>query len=208
MNRKRHKSVYRLVTAPQGGTQKVHLGFCLRFSTLIGQMGRVPPFGAGSKRYIRSRLFRLAVTVFWLALPLPGGKTASECRSFLGPFARQNCLGILRPSHLGTTRSKSYRPLRHTRKWQPTSLSKIKTHTARGCHTHARKYNARQRDKSHDSPATPGRTAKHTYSIARMATSQLNVRMLLHEQHVYASSEMWFQAAGRGIIAAKGGSRQ
>ena len=64
MNRKRHKSVYRLVTAPQGGTQKVHLGFCLRFSTLIGQMGRVPPFGAGSKRYIRSRLFRLAVTVF------------------------------------------------------------------------------------------------------------------------------------------------
>ena len=27
---------------------KVHLGFCLRFSTLIGQIGRVPLFGAGS----------------------------------------------------------------------------------------------------------------------------------------------------------------
>ena len=47
---------------------KVHLGFCLRFSTLIGQIGRVPLFGAGPRRYIRSRLFRLAVTAFWRAL--------------------------------------------------------------------------------------------------------------------------------------------
>ena len=62
---KRRKAVYRLVTAPQGGTQKY---FCLRFSTLIGQMGRVPLFGAGPRRYIRSWLFRLAVTVFWRAL--------------------------------------------------------------------------------------------------------------------------------------------
>ena len=46
---------------------KVHLGFCLRFSTLIGQIGRVPLFGAGPGRYIRSRLFRLAVTAFWNA---------------------------------------------------------------------------------------------------------------------------------------------
>ena len=44
---------------------KVHLDFCLRFSTLIGH---VPRFGAGPRRYIRSRLFRLAVTVFWRAL--------------------------------------------------------------------------------------------------------------------------------------------
>ena len=47
---------------------KIHLGFCLRFSTLIGQIGRVPLFGAGPRRYIRSRLFRLAVTAFWLSL--------------------------------------------------------------------------------------------------------------------------------------------
>ena len=46
---------------------KVHLGFCLRFSTLIGQIGRVPLFGAGPRRYIRSQLFRLAVTAFWRA---------------------------------------------------------------------------------------------------------------------------------------------
>ena len=46
---------------------KVHLGFCLRFSTLIGQIGRAPLFGAGRRRYIRSRLFRLAVTAFWRA---------------------------------------------------------------------------------------------------------------------------------------------
>ena len=59
---------------------KVHLGFCLRFSTLIGQIGRVPLFGAGPRRYIRSRLFRLAVTAFWRALPFPGGEKASESR--------------------------------------------------------------------------------------------------------------------------------
>ena len=35
-------------------------------------------------------------------------------------------------------------------------------HTARCCHTHARTYNARQRDKSPDSPATTSRTAKQT----------------------------------------------
>ena len=46
---------------------KLHLDFCLRFSTLIGQIGRVPLFGAGPRRYMRSRLFRLAVTVFWCA---------------------------------------------------------------------------------------------------------------------------------------------
>ena len=47
---------------------KVHLDFCLRFSTLIGQIGRVPLFGAGPRRCIRSRLFRLAVTAFWRAV--------------------------------------------------------------------------------------------------------------------------------------------
>ena len=29
---------------------KVHLDFCIRFSTLIGQIGRVPLFGAGHRR--------------------------------------------------------------------------------------------------------------------------------------------------------------
>ena len=65
---KRHKTVYRLVTAPQGGTQKYTLAFAYKISTLIGQIGRVPHFGAGPRRYIRSRLFRLAVTAFWRAL--------------------------------------------------------------------------------------------------------------------------------------------
>ena len=76
---------------------KVHLGFCLRFSTLIGQIGRVPLFGARPRRYVRSRLFRLAVTVSGVPLPLPGGKKGSESRSFLGPFALQIGLRILRP---------------------------------------------------------------------------------------------------------------
>ena len=59
---------------------KVRLRFCLRFSTSIGQIGRVPLFGAGPRRYIRSRLFRLAVTASGVPLPLPGGKKASERR--------------------------------------------------------------------------------------------------------------------------------
>ena len=71
-----------------------------------------------------------------------------------------------------------------------------------------RTYHARHRDKSSDSPATPSRTAKHTHSIARVVTSQPKIGTLLHKQHVYASSEMWSRAAGRGVTAAKGGSRQ
>ena len=123
---------------------KIHLGFCLRFSTLIGPTGRVPLFGAGPRRYIRSRLFRLAVTAFWRAFTASWRQNKRKQRSFLGPLARQNCLRILRPWHLWTTRSKSYRPLRHAQPWQPRSLSKIRTHPGLPCHTHAHTYNARQ----------------------------------------------------------------
>ena len=77
---------------------KVHLGFRLRFSTLIRQIGRVPRFGAGRRWYIRSPLFRLAVTAFWRALTASWRqKGMRKQRSFLGPLARQNCLRILRP---------------------------------------------------------------------------------------------------------------
>ena len=66
---------------------KMHLGFCLRFSTLIGHIGRVPPFGAGPRRYIRSRLFRLAVTAFWRALTAFSRQKGKRIlRS--GPYAR------------------------------------------------------------------------------------------------------------------------
>ena len=77
---------------------KVHFGFCVRFSTLIGQIGRVPLFGAGPRRYIRSRLFRLAVAAFWRAVTASWRqKGKRKQRSFLGPLARQNCLQTLRP---------------------------------------------------------------------------------------------------------------
>ena len=76
----------------------VNLGFCVRFSTLIGQIGRVPLFGGEPRRYIRSRLFRLAVTSFWRALTASWRqKGRRKQRSFLGPLARQNCLPFLRP---------------------------------------------------------------------------------------------------------------
>ena len=133
---------------------KVHLDFCLRPSTLIGQIGRVPLFGAGPRRYIRSRLFRLAVTVFWRALTASWRQKGKRKQVF--PRAIRTTELPSNPSPL-TFRNSQIQILQ-TQPWQPTSLSKLPTHTARGCHTHARTYNARQRDKGPDSPATPSRT--------------------------------------------------
>ena len=76
---------------------KVYLGLCLRFSKLIGQIGRVPlsaldPSGTSGRGYSG-----WPSTLSGVPFTLPGGKKASESRSFFGPFARQNCLRILRP---------------------------------------------------------------------------------------------------------------
>ena len=125
---KRQKAVYRLVTAPQGGTQK-----CTLATTLHADWSNRPR--TAFRRWTVHQVAAIQVgrhRFSGVPLPLPGGKKASEGRSFLGLFPRQNCLRILRPWHFGTTRYKSYRPLPHTQPWQPTSLSKITTHTARG----------------------------------------------------------------------------
>ena len=61
----------------------VHHDVCLRSSTLIGQIGRVPLFGAGPRRSIRSRLFRLAVTVFWRALTASSRQKGKPKQVFL-----------------------------------------------------------------------------------------------------------------------------
>ena len=95
---------------------KVHLGFCLRSSTLIGQIGRVPHFGAGPRRYIRSRLFRLAVTSFWRALTaswrqkgkrkqiFPRAVRTTELLSNPSPLTfRNNQIQILRTSSTHAT---------------------------------------------------------------------------------------------------------
>ena len=118
---------------------KVHLGFCLRFSTLIGQIGRVPLVGAGPRRYIRSRLFRLTVTAFWRAFTaswrekgkrkqiFPRAVRTTELPSNPSPLTfRNNQIQILQTSSTHATMTR-----------QPTSFSKIPTHTGRGCHTHA-----------------------------------------------------------------------
>ena len=116
------------------GYTKVHLDVCLRFSTLIGQIGGVPLFGDGPRRYIRSRLFRLAVTIFWRALTaswrqkgkrkqvfprairtteLPSNPSLLSTRDGAQLTFRNNQIQILQPSStLGTTQP-----------WQPTSQS-------------------------------------------------------------------------------------
>ena len=59
---------------------KIHLGFCLRFSTLIGQIGRVQLSGAGPKRSSGRGYSGWPSPLSGVPLPLPGGKTASESR--------------------------------------------------------------------------------------------------------------------------------
>ena len=137
---------------------KVHLDFCLRFSTLIGQTGRVPLFGAGPRRYIRSRLFRLAVTVFWRALTaswrqkgerkqvFPRAIRATELPSNPSPLTfRNNQIQILQTSSTHATMA--------------ANVSQQVTNTHGTWLSHARTHIHREtRDQSPDSPATPSRT--------------------------------------------------
>ena len=70
--------------------------------------------------------------------------------------------------------SKSYRPLRHTQPWQPTSLGKIRTHTGRPCHTNAHTYNERLRDKKANSPAAHPRTGGEVNVVLHVKCSYIN----------------------------------
>ena len=106
---------------------KIHLDFWVRFSTLIGQIGRVPLFGAGPRRYIRSRLFRLPVTVFSHALTaswrqkgkreqvFPRAIRTTELPSNPSPLTlRNNQIQILETRNHGSQRlSASYQHTRH-----------------------------------------------------------------------------------------------
>ena len=106
---------------------KLHLDFCLRLPTLIGQIGRVPLFSAGPKRYIRSLLFTLAVTIFWRALTgsrraegkrtqvLPRAIRTAELPSNPSPLTFWNNLtGLFGTRNHGSQRfSASYQRTRH-----------------------------------------------------------------------------------------------
>ena len=135
---------------------KVHLGFCLRFSTLIGQIGRVPLFGAGPRQYIRSRLFRLAVIAFWRALAASCRQKGKRKQIFPRAIRTTELPPNPSPLTFRNNQIQNLTDLFDTRNHG--NQRKLPTHTARGCHTDARTYNARQRDKSPDSPATPCRT--------------------------------------------------
>ena len=150
----------------------------LRFSTLIGQIGRVPLFGAGPRRY-------------QVAAIQVGRHRFRACPYRFLAATRQAKAGLSSDHSHYRTAFESFAPdiseqpdqdltdLFDTRNHGSQRLSaKLPTHTARGCHTHARTYNARQVNKSPASPATPSHTAKHTHSIVRMATSQLKVGTL------------------------------
>ena len=105
---------------------KVHLGICLRFSTLIGQIGRAPLFGAGPRRYIRSRLFKLAITIFWRALTaswrqkgernhvFPRATRTTELPSNPSPLTFRNLTDLFDTRNHGSQRlSAGYQHTRH-----------------------------------------------------------------------------------------------
>ena len=138
---------------------KVHLGFCLRFSTLIGQIGRVPLFGAGPRRYIRSRLFGLAVTVFWRALTASWRQKGKRKRIF--PRAIRTTELPSNPSPL-TFRNNQIQILQ-TSTTHPTMAANVSQQDtsphARGCHTHARTHAHTTRDKGTKALTVPRRPA-------------------------------------------------
>ena len=119
---------------------KLHLDFYLPFSTYIGQVGRVPLFGAGPRRYIRSRRFRLAANVFRHALTASWRQKGKRKQVF--PRAIRTTELPLKSSPLSTGDgaqltfrnnqiqiSQTSSTLGTTQPWQPTSLSKLPTHT-------------------------------------------------------------------------------
>ena len=120
-------------------------------------MGRVPLFGAGPRRYIRSRLFRLACHRF---LACPYRFLAAKGQAKAGLSSRH--------SHYRTA-FESFAPdiskqpdpnltdLFDTRNHGSQSLSASYLHTRHVVvtRTHARTYNARQRDKALTVPRRP-----------------------------------------------------
>ena len=94
---------------------KVCLGLWSQFSTLIGQLGRVPLFGARPWRYIRSWLFSSAFTVLWRALTASWRENRGESSSFSGFYGPQNRMRPFDPAQLQNVsrphRPNSFKPL-------------------------------------------------------------------------------------------------
>ena len=137
---------------------KVHLDFCLRFSTLIGQIGRVLLFGAGPRRYIRWWLFRLVVTAFWGALSASWRQKGKRKQIF--PRAIRTTELPSNPSPLTFRNNQKILQTSSTHATMATNVSQQVTIT-RGTwlsHAHTHIQRETKRDKSPDSPAMPSRT--------------------------------------------------
>ena len=109
-------------------------------------------------------------------LPLPGGKKASESRDLSSVHSHDRTPS--NPSPL-TFRNNQIQILQtsSTHATMAANVFQQDTNThGTGCHTHARTYNARQRDKSADSPATHSRTGGETNVVLQQ---QRIVRVLL-----------------------------
>ena len=100
-----------------------------KFETPIGQLGRVPLFGARPRRYIRSWLFNLGFTVFWRPHRFLAEKCVGRAAPSSGPSPDKKAfdpspLRNFRMAHSTQPpdRSNSYKPLL-PQPWQPQRIS-------------------------------------------------------------------------------------
>ena len=193
---------------------KVCLGLWSQFSTLIGQLGRVPLFGTQPWRYIRSWLFSSAFTVLWRALTASWRENRGESSSFSGFFGpHKTAFRPFDPAQLQNEsrphRPNSFKPL-PPQPWQPQRIS-ASSHRAARCPS------KRTRHAPRGTNASPtvlrrmhftARTSTHSLTLACswMVTSQLRFGVPEKTCVVYASSstEIYSRAQGRGLVDAKG----
>ena len=169
---------------------KICLGLSPHFSTLIGQLRRVPLFGA--------RPWRSSC---------PGPRARTRHAHTTRDKGRDECHT---PHTLQTDPTITNKPLPP----QPWHLERISASYHRAgtlpTRTHApRAYNAGQRagrkPRRQSRDACTARTSTHspTRACSWMVTSQL--RFGIPEKYVYASStEIYFRAQGMGLVDAKG----
>ena len=131
---KHQKAIYRLVTAPQGGTLK----YTLDLRTILHADWSNRPRTAFRRR--TQAVHQVAAIQvgrhLFLACPyrLLTAKRQAKAEIFPRAISTTELPSNSSPLTFRNNQSKSCRTLRHTQPWQPTSLSDIqkKTHSARG----------------------------------------------------------------------------
>ena len=184
---KRQKAIYRLVTAPQSGAQItpwllptiIHADWSNRPRTAFRRwtqaVHQVEAIQVGRHRFLACPYRFPAAKRQAKAEIFPRAIRTTELPSNPSPLTfRNNQIQILQTSSTHATMAANV------------SHQDTNTHGT-GCHTHARTYNARQRDKSADSPATHSRTGGETNVVLQQ---QRMVRVILPSRQLGLESRV------------------